>query len=255
MVLGLIHLFLIFFLTSCGGGLLRTLTPTTNLLTSEVQGRFLKTSIAGTASDGVDTSAPINDETTSLNFDSKKSFTQVALSPQVGISSRVDIFTKIGSHSPILYGVKWQMFGTPKELAMRNSNSFSIYMSGGRNRYQAQWESNFPSTSFFKANRIHTLIDYGFLFGRRLLDELLLYSRYSALIDETHGKFDYEDNPNLDQTKFSLEGKHRSLGLGLLWHSPKVNIGLEYSQLKTNWKSASNTTSDSILFILSRDFD
>ena len=254
MALGLIRLSLLFIFTGCGGGLLRTVTPTTNILTSEVQGELLKTYIAGTISEGVDTSTPINEDTTELNFESRKSFTQIAVSGQMGVSSRIDIFTKIGTHAPIMYGVKWQMLGHPKKEARKDSNSFSVYMSGGRNRYQSQWESNFPSEGFFKANRIRTLIDYGFLYGCRVLENILVYSRYSIIIDETHGKFDYEKNENLDQTKFDLEGQHRSVALGGMWHSSKINIGVEYSQLSTDWKNASNTVSDSLFLLLSKNF-
>ena len=254
MALGLTKLFLLFLITGCAGQL-QTLTPATNLLTSEAQGEFLKTTVSATAMDGVNTFASIDENSTDVKFSSAKSFTQIAITPQTGLSSRVDAFMKIGTHAPIMYGLKWQMFGDTKKRARRKSSSFSIYMSGGRQRYQTPSESNIPISGDYKANRTHTVIDYGALYGKRLYSDILAYTRVSKIIDEMHGSFDFEENTNLDQTKFNIEGSHISWGLGLLWHTRKINLGLEYSIMKTSWKDISDTTANSFLVVLSKDFN
>ncbi|MCO4755754.1 MAG: hypothetical protein KC478_14835, partial [Bacteriovoracaceae bacterium] len=180
-------------------------------------------------------------------------FTQIAFTPQTGLSRRVDAFIKFGTHAPLMYGLKWQMFGDTKKRARRKSSSFSIYMSGGKNRYQTPSESNIPISGDFKANRTHTVIDFGAIYGKRIYSDMLAYTRLSRIVEDMHGSFDFEENSNLDQEQFKLSGSHLSAGLGLMWHVRKMNLGLEYSILKTGWEQAPNTTANSFLLILSKD--
>lgn len=110
MILALTRLWPIFFFAACANQL-QTFTPATNFLTSEAQGKFLKTTISAAAIEGVNTHANLNETSKEIEFNSVKSFSQFMVMPQTGLSKKVDAFVKTTSHSPFLYGIKWQIFG------------------------------------------------------------------------------------------------------------------------------------------------
>ena len=116
---------------------LQTLTPSTNFLTPETQGKSFKKLVSFGAIEGSSVYSVLKEDTEELEFSSGKNFSQFFAMPQMGLIDRVDAFARISSHSPFLYGLKWQVFGRTREQARHGSESFSLYMSGGRHRYQS----------------------------------------------------------------------------------------------------------------------
>lgn len=188
-----------------------------------------------------------------LEFSSGKNFSQFFAMPQMGLIDRVDVFARISSHSPFLYGLKWQVFGRTREDARHGSESFSLYMSGGRHRYQNPSEFNIEQGGDFEANRTHTMIDYGLLYGKRLYSDILTYFRFSKISQEVHGDIEFKENSGLDGRQFDLEGDHTSYGLGIIWYTEKLNLGVELAHLYAKWKEAPNTSSTSFMLNLSKD--
>lgn len=137
--------------------------------------------------------------------------------------------------------------------AVKGSSSFSIYMAGGRHRYHSPAETNWETEGNYQANRIHTIVDYGTIYGKRLYSDILIYGRYSQIFQDSHGKISFPKNANLDRQDFELTGLHSSFGLGVMWFTPKINIGLEFTILKTKWEQSSNTNANSLLLNFSKD--
>lgn len=241
------------FYAGCAGQL-QTLTPSTSFLTSEVQGKFSKITVAAGAIDGASAQASLKEDSEQIKLRAVKSFTHLMLMPQAGLAKRVDAFVKFTTHSPFLYGLKWQIFGDTKTEAVNGSNSFSIYMGGGRHRYQSPSELNFETGGDFEANRTHTIVDYGAIYGKRIYSDILVYARYSNISQESHGKISFPENAQLDGQDFALEGLHSSYALGGVWLTPNINLGLELSLLRTNWFEASNINSKSALLHISKTF-
>lgn len=255
MALGIIkHLAVTLLFTACANQL-QTLTPSTSLLTSETQGEFLKTSIALGSIEGTSVHTNLNENSEEIDFKSGKNFTHLMVMPQVGLAKRVDAFLKVTSHSPFLYGLKLQLFGRVKNEARNGSESFSIYMGGGRKRYHSPSEFNIESAGSYAADRDHTIIEMGAIYGRRIYSDILVYGRFTRINQDAHGEIKYEENPAIDGQDFELSGSHNSYGAGIVWYTKNVNIGFELTALNTDWNTAPNRDVYSLLFSLSKDIN
>lgn len=249
-----INLVLLILLTGCASRL-ETLTPSTNFLTSEVQGEQFKTTLSFGFVEGQSAYQDVDEETTEIDFATGKSFAQAMLMPQMGLFRRIDVFAKATTHSPFMYGIKWQVFGHTKKEAKIGRKSFSLYMSGGRQGYSSPGDSNLPSSGDYTADRIHTMIDMGAIYGKRLYSDILLYGRFSRIVQSNDGEIDYEDNSSIDEQEFELDGDHDSYGLGIVWYTPKINLGFEANILQTRWDQAPNKETFSIQMSLSREIN
>jgi hypothetical protein len=145
--------------------------------------------------------------------------------------------------APIMYGLKMQIMGRPKNQAEYEGQSLSLFMSFGRMRYIDNDESNLSQNKSgdYEYNRAHSVSEFGLAYGYRLYSDILTYARLKFQKEFITGEINFEDNAALDGERIKFNGNHRHLTAGIIWYTKKLNIGAElhYSQYAMKDKSLS----------------
>ena len=234
----------------------RLQSPAQNFLTSETKGEFLAGDYKLSHLPGATVNVNIEEDSTSESLDVKEINNQFAAGIQTGLVRNVDFFTRIQPYSPLLFGLKMQLYGRPKNEAEYKGNSFSLFMGLGRQKYYDQSGNNLTQSSNgdYEFNRSHNLVEYGFVFGHRFYSDILLYTRYTKVQQSIIGDIKYPENSNLDGKRIEVKGSHTHYTFGSIWYTKNINIGFEVLFSQYDYEGETLAT-PFYTIIIGKDFD
>ena len=232
----LLILLISFTFTSCASQV-EVLTPSSMFIYPESSGETGKGTLTlhnmNGSMLGVSLSATSEDE----SLETGKSQIALGATGFIGMNEKIDIYAKAGTHSPNIIGAKIQLKGENQQETHSKNTSVAIILGAGQNNYTGSGNENFNlelTDADFSFNRTHTTAQFGVLAGWRYEQYILLYGGYTKLIENIHGKVDYDGSP-VDGKSIDIDGNHTQYTLGWLYEYDKYNLAAEYSFQQMHW--------------------
>ena len=231
-------------ITSCASSI-RINTPSAKFLSPEASGKLLSGSAQLVYNQNQQALLDLSND--SLDNDLKHTNdTSITADAHIGLIEQLDLFVQGGSHSPDLFGVKWQVYGASRRDAKEGDISASIALAYGM---QGQSETDQgedilgTNTDDIEAEVIHRKHEATFILGKRLRDNIVGYANLRHSIEDMEVHLSSSSSTALDGKVARLKSQSTSVGLGLIiYRDSGVYLDLQTSYLVTDFDNSEQTS-------------
>lgn len=231
-------LFIILFIFSSCASRIEVLTPSSLFLYPESSGELGKGTITLHNMNGSMLGVNLSSTSKTASLETGKSQIALGATGFMGLNKKVDIYTKVGTHSPNIIGAKIQLNGENSKNTYSHNISVALLLGAGQNNYTGAGNENFNldlASNDFKLNRTHTTAQLGVLAGWRYEKYILFYGGYTKLSENIHGTVEYDGSP-IDGEIVDIDGNHTQYTFGWLYEYDEYNLTAEYSFQQMHWK-------------------
>jgi hypothetical protein len=187
--------------------------------------------------------------TSTFNFDNdkldnpltlKNNKAALGLDFEMGIKSRIDIFTRVNSSSTPLLGAKFQILGDSRKDAKLGNNSLAISIAGGSLKSSMEEDNAMIGGRTLQddldlVSIQQRVFDISLIFGRRVTQDVLIYSSLQATKNDIEVHLSSKENPNLDDKNFKLSTTTYGVALGAIRYWRVFFINSEISVQSLEW--------------------
>lgn len=237
---------LVLLFTSCSS-YVRTLG--TRMISPEAHGGLGKGALELRLQASKRDSFDFSDETT--DNDVRRAGTPYAMGAmgEIGFFKRLDFYI-IPSVllSPTIYGLKYQLIGSPKNEA--RAGNFSTSLMVGFGNHGQKVDDNDSLSDFFEGNIDHIYLenkhrDVGLIMGYRWSQNFLHYANGIYLNEDIKGKVT-TDSGTLNDARFNYTQSGMIYSTGFIYYFAKAHWKVDYSHFVSKWSKTEKQTVNTV---------
>ncbi len=230
-------LLLVLAFTSCSVALQ---TPSSRMLSPEAVGK----SLSGQLSGGLIGQAKITKEIDTGTLDDplmvERSYS-IDYSAELGIVEQLDVYVGLPIFSTPIIGLKYQVYGKPRETAQEGDISVSIALGGGSNSGKDIDDDVFDLSGNTKVKDFGSnAVEATILVGKRTKKDVLAF----GFVTLTQWRFFGDVSSNnvaIDGVYFEEEGTTTTAGVGLMRYYDKYTLRIEAVGQRVDFENTNDT--------------
>lgn len=219
-------------------------SPSSRYITPEAKGKLLSGEVKVEAQ---------MDQESELDFSNNKTDNELSMSHHIaatlnlniGLLERMDFILKNYSGAPSVFTFKYQILGNTFYQAKKGDHSLAVTLGHGKKFETQKDDSNSVfsgPTSDIEAKIEHSLSEASIIYGKRIEDDIILYSSIQVYKQDINFELESVDNTTLNGKTFTLNSWNYGLAFGMVRYYESLNITLEASALRTDFNHNEPTT-------------
>lgn len=227
-------LLIIIIFTSCATEV-KVYTPSSRYLTAEANGKALRGHILGGITNGTELVYNLENNETDNPAELNNNVTPNRFAVDLGIVERLDFYSYFSLKSPLVYGLKYQLYGSNRQDANVGNNAIAFTFGGGT------MSKKVNSADLFNINDIdgykldHNILEASLIFSRRVEKDTVVYFSLDTSKHDVDVKLSSDDEPELDDEKIELDSQNTGATLGIVRYFDTFVVAIESSLQQTNW--------------------